>query len=67
MEGQDLNGAEGRLGEQCASDGQVGTTIEGERLQPDRGGRDPRGARQNQQQSSTVNWLERQDSTVTGS
>ena len=67
MEGQDLNGAEGRLGEQCASDGQAGTTIEGERLQPDCGGRDPRGARQNQQQSSTVNWLERQDSTVTGS
>lgn len=39
MEDKDLNGAEGRLTEQSASDGQAGTTSEGERLQPDHRGR----------------------------
>ena len=54
MEDQDLNGAEGRLAEQCTSDGQAGTTGEGERLQSDCRGRDPRRARQNQQQRKPV-------------
>lgn len=67
MEDQDLNGAEGRLAEHSVSDGQAGTTSEGDRLQPDHGGRDSRRARQNQQQSRTVDWLERRDSTVTES
>ena len=47
MEDQDLNGAEGRLAEHSVSDGQAGTTSEGDRLQPDHGGRDFRRARQN--------------------